>query len=122
MLEIPRRDWQYPLFMSYKALRLWYVCLMLVWSSVLALHTLGRGLFWSRGISQNHVPLPFYEVKSSIFGFYLSDFGSTYHSDRWFILLKMCHICISYVPGSVLVYFYENQKINTKGPVHKLRN
>ena len=26
--------------------------------------------------------MPFYEVKCSIFGFYLSDFGSTFYSDR----------------------------------------
>ena len=59
--------------------------------------------------------MPFYEVKLSILGFYLSDFGSTFYSDRGVYFAKMCQKCISYVLESFLGDFYENRKLIPKG-------
>ena len=58
----------------------------------------------------------FYVVKLSILGFYLSDFGSAFYSDRGVYFAKMCQKCISYVLGSILGDFYENRKLISKGP------
>ena len=59
----------------------------------------------------------FYVVKLSILGLYLSDFGSTFYSDRGVYFAKMCQKCISYVLGSILEVFHENRKLIPKGPL-----
>ena len=61
--------------------------------------------------------MPFYEVKCSIFEFYLSDFGSTFYIDRGIFCQSAKYIVYFSCPWEYFGSFLWKSKINTKGSI-----